>query len=164
MEDVDFELELIQKDVINVQYILKLLAQLYDADGPKQTELRKRILDSVAGDLDLRSKRELIEKFIEQNLPEAGSAAEIPDCFEDFWEKERVNAFEQLCKEEQLDADKLKKVIERYVYTGEEPLPDPDIVDLIQRKMKIAERGPTRKRVLERVVDYVTTFIKGIAA
>jgi len=58
----------------------------------------------------------------------------------------------------------LKKVIERYVYTGEEPLPDPDIVDLIQRKMKIAERGPTRKRVLERVVDYVTTFIKGIAA
>ena len=164
MEDVDFELELIQKDVINVQYILKLLAQLYDADGPKQTELRKRILDSVAGDLDLRSKRELIEKFIEQNLPEAGSAAEIPDCFEDFWEKERVNAFEQLCKEEQLDADKLKKVIERYVYTGEEPLPDPDIVDLIQRKMKIAERGPTRKRVLERVVDYVETFIKGIAA
>jgi type I restriction enzyme R subunit len=164
LEDVDFELELIQKDVINVQYILKLLAQLYDADGPKQTELRKRILDSVAGDLDLRSKRELIEKFIEQNLPEAGSAAEIPDCFEDFWEKERVNAFEQLCKEEQLDADKLKKVIERYVYTGEEPLPDPDIVDLIQRKMKIAERGPTRKRVLERVVDYVETFIKGIAA
>ncbi|MFT6182146.1 MAG: hypothetical protein ACI9NQ_001622 [Paracoccaceae bacterium] len=30
--------------------------------------------------------------------------------------------------------------------------------------MKIAERGPTRKRVLERIVDHVTTFIKGIAA
>ena len=164
LEDVDFELELIHKDVINVQYILKLLAQLYDADEAEQKELRKRILDSVAGDLELRSKRELIEKFIEQHLPEAGSAAEIPDCFEDFWEKERVSAFEQLCKEEQLDADKLKKVIDRYVYTGEQPLPDPDIIELITKPLKIAERGPTRKRVLEKVVDYVATFIKGVAA
>ena len=164
LEDVDFELELIHKDVINVQYILKLLAQLYDADEAEQKELRKRILDSVASDLELRSKRELIEKFIEQHLPEAGSAAEIPDCFEDFWEKERVSAFEQLCKEEQLDADKLKKVIDRYVYTGEQPLPDPDIIELITKPLKIAERGPTRKRVLEKVVDYVATFIKGVAA
>ena len=164
LEDVDFELELIHKDVINVQYILKLLAQLYDADEAEQKELRKRILDSVASDLELRSKRELIEKFIEQHLPEAGSAAEIPDCFEDFWEKERVSAFEQLCKEEQLDADKLKKVIDRYVYTGEQPLPDPDIIELITKPLKIAERGPTRRRVLEKVVDYVATFIKGVAA
>jgi len=164
LEDVDFELELIHKDVINVQYILKLLAQLYDADERERKELRKSILDSVAGDLELRSKRELIEKFIEQNLPEAGSSAEIPDCFEDFWEKERVDAFEQLVKEEQLDAEKLKKVIDRYIYTGEQPLPDPDIIDLITKPLKIAERGPTRKRVLEKVVDYVATFIKGVAA
>ncbi len=164
LEDVDFELELIHKDVINVQYILKLLAQLYDAEESEQKELRKRILDSIAGDLELRSKRELIEKFIEQNLPAAGSAAEIPDCFEDFWEKERVAAFDQLVKEEQLDAEKLKKVIDRYIYTGQPPIPDPDIVDLITKPLKIAERGPTRMRVLEKVVDYVATFIKGVAA
>ncbi len=164
LEDVDFELELIHKDVINVQYILKLLAQLYDAEESEQKVLRKRILDSVSSDLELRSKRELIEKFIEQNLPATGSAAEIPDSFEDFWEKERVSAFEKLVREEQLDADKLKKVIDRYVYTGQEPLPDPDIVDLIQKPMGILERGPTRKRVLEKVVDYVNTFIRGVAA
>jgi type I restriction enzyme R subunit len=67
-------------------------------------------------------------------------------------------------KEEQLDADKLKKVIDRYIYTGEQPLPDPDIIELIIRPLKIAERGPTRRRVLEKVVDYVATFIKGVAA
>jgi len=91
-------------------------------------------------------------------------AAEIPDSFEDFWEQERVSAFDALCKEEQLDADKLKKVIDRFVYSGKEPLPDPDIIELIERPLKLAERGPTRKRVLERVVDFVETFIKGIAA
>jgi type I restriction enzyme R subunit len=164
LADVDFELELIHRDVINVQYVLTLLAKLYDADETEQAGIRKLILDSVAGDLELRSKRELIEKFIEQNLPKLDSSAEIPDSFEDFWEKERVAAFDRLVKEEQLDADKLKQVIDRYVYTGQEPLPDPDIVDLIQKPLGILERGPTRKRVLEKVVDFVATFIRGVAA
>ena len=101
---------------------------------------------------------------IEQNLPNVGDAAEIPETFDAFWEAERAAAFDQLCKEEQLDADKLKKVIDRYVYTGKEPLPDPDIIELIHHPLKLAERGPTRKRVLEKVMEFVTTFIRGIAA
>ena len=94
----------------------------------------------------------------------SASAAEIPDSFEEFWEQERASAFEALCKEEHLDADKLKKVIDRYVYTGTKPLPDPDIIQLINRPLKLAERGPTRKRVLEKVVNYVDTYIHGVAA
>ena len=75
-----------------------------------------------------------------------------------------ATAFAALVKEEQLDADKLSKVIDRYIYTGKEPLPDPDIMDLIQKPMGVLERGPTKKRVYERVLDYVATFIKGMAA
>lgn len=164
LDDVDFQLELIHRDVINVQYILTLLAKLYDADEKEQQQLRKLILDTVSGDIELRSKKELIEKFIESNLPKLESSAEIPESFEDFWEQERVKAFEQLCKEEQLNPDKLKTVIDRYVYTGQQPLPDPDIVELIDRPLKIAERGPTRKRVLEKVIDFVATFLRGMAA
>ena len=164
LEDVDFELELIHRDVINVQYILALLAQLYDTVAAEKPELRKVILDAVAGEIELRSKRELIEKFIDSAMPNVDSAAEVPDCFEDFWEQERITAFDQLVKEEQLDADKLKKVIERFVYTGEKPLPDPDIIELINRPLKLAERAPTRTRVLEKVVEHVETFISGIAA
>jgi len=164
LDDVDFELELIHRDVINVQYILTLLAQLYDADCDEQPKIRNLILDSVAGEIELRSKRELIQKFIDSNLPNLDSAAEIPDSFENFWEQERLSAFEKLVKEEQLDADKLQKVIDRFVYTGKKPLPDPDIVELIERPLKLVERGPTRKRVLEKVVDFVETFIRGIAA
>ena len=164
LDDVDFELELIHRDVINVQYILSLLAQLYDAEEPEQKKLRKLILDSVAGDIELRSKRELIEKFIETHLPKVENAAEIPDCFEEFWEQERLSAFDQLVKEEQLDADKLKKVIDRFIYTGEPPIKDPDIMDLIQKPLGILERGPTKDRVFDKVVGYVETFIHGMAA
>ena len=55
-------------------------------------------------------------------------------------------------------------MIDRYVYTGQAPLPDPDIAEIILKPMKIMERGPSKKRVFERVVDYVATFIKGITA
>ena len=162
--NVDFELELLHRDVINVQYILTLLARLYDADPAEAPQIRKLILDSLAGDIELRSKKELIEKFIEQHLPKLGDAAEIPEGFESFWEEERVTAFAALVKEEQLDPDKLAKVIDRYVYTGKAPLTHPDIVDLIRKPMGVMERGPTKKRVYERVLDYVATFIKGMAA
>ena len=77
-----------------------------------------------------------------------GSAAEIPDSFEDFWEKERLAAFDRLCKVEQLDAGKLQRVIDRDVYAGEAPLLDPDIIELITQPLKLAQRGPTRKRML----------------
>jgi type I restriction enzyme, R subunit len=164
LEDVDFELELIHRDVINVQYILTLLARLYDADENEEEALRKLVLDSVSGEIELRSKQELIRKFIDSTLPGLSSAAEIPASFEDYWEQERDTAFEALCKEEQLDAEKLKNVIDRYVYTGTQPLPDPDIIQLINRPLKLAERGPTRKRVLEKVLSYVDTYIHGIAA
>ncbi len=164
LNDVDFELELIHRDVINVQYILTLLAKLYGADATEAPAIRKLILDSVASDIELRSKKELIEKFIETNLPAAGSAAEIPETFEAFWEKERLAAFDRLVEEEHLDADKLKKVIDRYVYTGKEPLPDPDIAELILIPLRVMERGPSKKRVFDRVVDYVATYIRGIAA
>ncbi|MCX6847772.1 MAG: type I restriction endonuclease subunit R, partial [Verrucomicrobia bacterium] len=164
LNDVDFELELIHRDVINVQYILTLLAKLYGADAAEAPAIRKLILDSVAGDLELRSKKELIEKFIDQNLPAIEDAAQIPETFETYWEAERADAFDKLVKEEQLDADKLKKVIDRYVYTGQAPLPDPDIADIIVKPLKILERGPTKQRVFDRVLNYVATFIRGMAA
>lgn len=164
LDDVDFQLELIHRDIINVQYILTLLAKLYGADPAEATKIRKLILDSVAGDLELRSKKKLIEQFIDQQLPKLTDATEIPEGFETYWEAERAAAFAALVKEEQLDADKLSKVIDRYIYTGKEPLTDPDIIDLIQKPMGVLERGPTKKRVYERVIDYVATFIRGMAA
>ena len=164
LDDVDFELELIHRDVINVQYILTLLAQLYESEVQEREKLRDLILDSVSSEIELRSKRELIEKFIESTMPTLGSSAEIPDSFEEFWEQERTSAFEKLVKEEELNADKLKKVIDRFVYTGEKPLPDPDIVELIERPLTLVERGPTKERVLGKIVDFVDTFIQGVAA
>ena len=68
LDDVDFELELIVKDEINVAYILNLLRNLQGASKEELEKGRKTISDIVKGNPELRSKKELIEKFIQENL------------------------------------------------------------------------------------------------
>lgn len=158
LNDVDFELELVHRDTIGVQYILTLLAQLYGAEEAQQSGIRDALLGAVDDEAELYSKRELIAKFIDEHLLKIENVAEIPQRFAVYWEQERLSAFDQLVKEEQLDADKLTEVVERYVFNGHKPLPDPDIAQLIMKPMKLLERKKTRERVYDRVIEYADTF------
>lgn len=74
VEEVDFELELIQRDEINVAYILKLLANLQrdrqaDVTSEEYQSQKASILELIGKEAQLRSKRDLLEKFIEERLP-----------------------------------------------------------------------------------------------
>src|SRR5690606_21455541 len=70
LNDIDFELELIRRDEINVAYILTLLAKLTESSKPEEKEQqKKKISEMLETEIQLRSKNELIEKFIEENLP-----------------------------------------------------------------------------------------------
>jgi type I restriction enzyme R subunit len=113
LEDVDFELELIHKDEINVTYILKLLGLFKESDNEEQkAKQREDISNLLNNNPQLRSKRELIEKFIQENLPEIMDTDDIIPVFEKFWNSEQQNAFNQLITEENLSAEKSEKLIE----------------------------------------------------
>ena len=162
LEDVDFELELIHRDEINVAYILKLLAHLKNADPTDIEKRKKEIVDLLAGEANLRSKRELIEKFIQENLPAIADADDIPEEFDKFWTKEQLAAFHQLCKEEKLFSDKVERVIENYLFSEREPLRD-DLLELIEGdKPSILERKTVGERILSRIKDFVETFMDGM--
>ena len=85
LDDIDFELELIHRDQINVAYILKLLAQLKGEKALAAAAQRKAIIDLLGGDIQLRSKRELIQKFIDEHMPHLKDGDNIEDEFEKFW-------------------------------------------------------------------------------
>jgi len=160
LEDVDFELELIRRDEINVAYILKLLANLKGSDQEKR---RKEIIDLIAGEAHLRSKRELIEKFIQENLPLIPDSDDIPDAFDKFWNEEQIAAFKQLCKDENLSSDKVEKTIENYLFAEREPLRD-EVLDLIEgTKPSVLERKKIGDRILNKILRFVDTFINGMA-
>lgn len=160
LEDVDFELELIHRDEINVAYILTLLAKLKDSvDKDKR---RKEIIDLIGGEAQLRSKRELIEKFIQENMPHIEDADNIPDEFERYWNAEQLLAFKKLCTDENLHVDKVEKIIADYLFSEREPLRD-ELLDLINGEQpSILERKQIANRILAKIKGFVETFIEGI--
>ncbi|MFC0017635.1 type I restriction endonuclease subunit R, EcoR124 family [Roseibacillus persicicus] len=50
------------------------------------------------------------------------------------------------------------------IHRDDKALIDPDIVNIIDHPVGILERSPTRKRLTQKIVDFVETFIRGIAA
>lgn len=162
LEDVDFELELIHRDEINVSYILKLLANLKEAKKPEREQKQKELLDLMAGEAHLRSKRELIEKFILENLPDVEDTDDIPQEFEKFWNKEQQSAFDKLIKEENLSKDKTKKLVEHYLFAEREPLRD-EILDLISgEKPSVLHRKKIGDQILKKILGFVETFVHGV--
>ena len=156
LDDVDFELELIHKDEINVSYILKLLAKYTESTKEQKEKQRVSILNIINSNPQLRSKRELIEKFIDTTL-ENINPEEIEEEFDKFVDEERIVAFEVLCEEEKLHNEKLKDVIDTYLYDGRKPLND-DIAGTLQVKPKLLERKTIIPRVLDKIVGFVEKF------
>ena len=161
LNDVDFELELIHRDDINVSYILGLLMKLSGKNPEEQKKERKTILNLVNGETELRSKKELIEKFIEQNMPQIQDNRTITEQFEKFWSIEKQQAFEKLCTEEKLDPVKLQEVISKYLFNERKPVGD-DVFNMLQEKPKLLQRKKVIDRVWDKVTNYVKTFIDGI--
>ena len=59
----------------------------------------------IAGEVTLRSKRELIQKFIEENLPLIHDVDAIPDEFDRYVQQEKTLALGRICEEEKLDRE-----------------------------------------------------------
>ncbi len=163
LEDVDFELELIHRDEINVAYIIQLLIKMKSKTQADISQFENEIFGLLGSESNLRSKRELIEKFIKENLPDIEDTEDVPDEFEKYWSKEQQKAFNQLIKEENLSSDRTEKIIEDYLFAEREPLRD-EVLELIEGdKPTFLERKKVGDRILSKILGFVETFINGMS-
>ena len=161
LEDIDFELELIHRDKINVVYILQLLAKLKTTDKSEAQKQKKAIIDLLGGDVKLRSKRELIEKFIEENLPNIADADTIPDEFEKYWQEQKVKALSKICKEEHLDQAQFNALIQSYTYNGQEPIRQ-DVFKCLDNRPSILKAREIGDRIIQKMKTFINIFIDGM--
>jgi type I restriction enzyme R subunit len=163
LDDIDFELELIHRDQINVAYILKLLAQLKGEKGAAAAAQRKAIIDLLGGDIHLRSKRELIQKFIDENMPFIKDGDNIDDEFEKFWKDQKVLALGKLCDEEHLDKAQFKALIDAYIYSGREPIKD-EVFQCLDNRPSILQARVIGDRIIAKMKEFLEVFVKGMIA
>lgn len=160
LDDLDFEVELIHRDEVNVVYILQLLAKLVDSKSKDKQKQIQVIMDMLSSEVTLRSKKELIERFIEKNLPHITDSDTVQDEFEGYVERERKDAIQRLGADEKLDTDKLESIIGEYLYTNKKPLRE-DIVGTMLYRPALKERSATTERISHRIMDFVNTFVSG---
>nr|WP_315215296.1 type I restriction endonuclease subunit R [uncultured Flavobacterium sp.] len=164
LEDIDFELELIHRDQINVAYILKLLAQLKGTKTQSAAAVqRKAIIDLLGGDIQLRSKRELIQKFIDENMPHIKDGDNIEDEFEKFWQDQKVLALGRLCEDEHLDKAQFKSLIDVYIYSGREPIKD-EVFQCLDNRPSILQARVIGDRIIAKMKEFVEVYVRGMMA
>ena len=158
INDVDFELELIQRDEINVAYILNLLAQLHRTESEDQyNEAKKSIINLLGQEPRLRSKRELIERFIDEYMPNLEPEAKVEEEFGVYWTTEQEAALNALCVAEDISRAALDALISEFRFTGKEPLRN-DVLGALNFKPKVLERKPIYDRIMMEINKLINTF------
>jgi type I restriction enzyme R subunit len=156
LDQIDFELELTVRDIINFDYIIQLIAGLKDITS--DTARRKKtdeILKIFDRDVKLRKKKDLIKKFIEENLPHIPAGTNVESAFGEFWQGERGEMLEQLADAEDIDSQKLEDLIGEYLYTQKLPQGE-EILDLLPERPKLLEQKGVVDRIksmIQRIVD-----------
>lgn len=69
--------------------------------------------------------------------------------------------FLALCKDEDADPEKLSKVIGDYLFSNQSIQRD-DVIELLATPPKILERKSVSKRVIDKIYDFVETFVYGM--
>ena len=157
LEEVDFELELIQRDDINVSYILKLLKELQNNPKSDYQNNKQGILEILNKETQLRSKRELIEKFINHYLPKMKPNLSLETEFIAYWKQEKEKATFQLCQDENMEIKALQAMINHYNFSEKEPLRD-TVFAALKEKPKVLQRKKIYKRVVSKIKELIETF------
>ncbi len=161
LNDIDFELELIHRDRVNVAYIFKLLAKLKLAKKSEAEAQKQAIIDLLGGEVSLRSKRELIEKFINENLPHIHDADMIEDEFLQYWQDQKVLALAKLCEEENLDKGQFDALINSYIFSGQEPIKD-DILKCLDNRPSLLHARTISERIIAKMREFIEVFVHGM--
>jgi type I restriction enzyme R subunit len=165
LDDIDFYLELLHSDVINVAYILELIADLNPSSADYH-QRRKDIIDTMIKDAAMRNKAKLIDGFIQQNVDndidnfkksKADGSVDLESKLAHYIAEARNRAVTHLAEEEGVDEKALVKFLEEYDYLQREK---PEILQNAIRHKKVGfkERRNLLKRLLEKLRAIIEMF------
>ena len=154
--DIDFCIELMQTDKINVNYILNLIRTIdfeTEEKTKKDIEKIKRLLDNADNE-NLRLKSELLREFLDQVVPNITKNDSVDEAFNEFLEDKRVDEIEYFSNEVEIDKFKVKEYVSEYEYSGR--------IDGSEIKDNLSGGLLKKKRLAEKIktfiINHVTKF------
>ncbi len=157
LNDVDFEIEILRNDTINVSYIMNLIRQIdlsNKAEQQRNREQIRRILDT-ADDPKLRLKRDLIKEFIDHIIPDLSEDDDIDEVYINFENAKREEDFNAFADQKAIDKEALKYITSEFEYSG--ILNNDKIKDLVTG-MKLREKRQTKAAIASFVEEMTEKY------
>lgn len=154
LNDIDFEIEILRNDTINVSYIMNLVRQIDLTDKVEQQRNReqiRRILDT-ADDPKLRLKSDLIKEFINKVIPDLSEDDDLDEVYVTFENAKKEEEFNEFADQKAVNEEMLKNITSEFEYSG--ILNNDKVKDLVSG-MKLREKRQT-KAAIASFVEKVT--------
>lgn len=151
LSDIDFAIELMHTDKINVSYIMNLIRNINFDDVDERDKAIKEIKTQLdrADNEELRLKVDLIKKFLEQVAPNLSNQDSVDDSFREFENEQREYEIKQLAEEMNVAEEKVSYFIQEYEYSGVAPIDE--ISDSI--KAPFLKKRKMVKQILDFIYD-----------
>lgn len=120
LDDIDFSLELVRTDKINVGYILELIRQINLMDPEQKAkdifEIKEKL--RYVTDEKLHLKSELIKRFLDHIVPTLSSSDDIDEKFYAMMDEERSKEIAEFSGLYNIEPKSMHEVINEYEYSG----------------------------------------------
>ena len=157
--DVEFQIDLLKTDEINLDYILALILEKARENDDIES-LKAEVRRVIRSSLGTRAKEDLVMEFISKTrLSELKNTDDIIETFYDFAKKEKEVKINQLIAEENLN-EKANRFIEKSISKGYVEYAGDELDGIIP---PLSRRGGVREKkkeiVLEKIRKIVDVFV-----
>ena len=152
-DDIVFEMELVKQVEVNIDYILMLVSK-YHKTNCKDKEILGSINTAINSSLALRSKKELIEGFIDRiNVNN--------DIYKDwtaFVKEQKEHDLETLIEEENLNSEETRKFLDNSFRDGEVKTTGTDIEKILPPMRRFGEDNKTERK--QTIIEKISKFFE----
>ena len=152
-EDIVFEMELVKQVEVNIDYILMLVAKYHDSNC-EDKEILGSIDKAIKSSLALRSKKELIERFISK----INANTNVYSDWAKFVREQKEIDLEKLIKEENLNEDETRKFLDNSFRDGEVKTTGTDIEKILPPMRRFG--GGNRAEKKQTIIDKIKKFFE----
>lgn len=153
-DDIVFEMELVKQVEVNIDYILLLVAK-YHATNCQDKEILVDINKAINSSIQLRSKKELIENFIDT----INTSTNVEDDWSRFVEEQKEADLVTIMEEENLKQPETRKFIDNSFRDGELKTSGTAISNILP-PIPLFGAKSNRQQKQETVVEKLTKFFE----
>lgn len=158
LNDVDFCIELIESDRINVAYIMNLIRNInFESKKTRDTDIEhiKEELDR-SDNIHLHKKIDILRAFLDEVVAGLESGEDIDSEYNAYENKRKNEEIQAFAEQENIDLKILQTEIAEYEFTS--VLNPGDIRDKIQTPMPLLKKRSLVNRIVEFIKEHVDRY------